>query len=212
MFGLEHSLILPPTWSLGLECTFYLVFPFFFFAPTSLKIVISTFSFVVYILAFVGFLNTDFFGYRLLPGTFVFFSAGYWIASRNIKVVSSIWLGLLLLFVIVLYFSKFGGMQYNFEVTLGGLVGIIAVYLLSSIKRNWVDEYLGNLSYGVFLSHFFLLFIARRFDVNPIFVVPVGAIALSVLTFETVERPFDRWRRGRRICGLRSEAGRPSND
>ncbi|MDR2013974.1 MAG: acyltransferase [Rhodanobacter sp.] len=76
MFGLQHALYIPQAWSLGLEFTFYLFFPIFWFSVRWLKFVLVMISTGIAIAAFCKVFNTDWFGYRLLPGTFFIFVAG----------------------------------------------------------------------------------------------------------------------------------------
>jgi peptidoglycan/LPS O-acetylase OafA/YrhL len=79
--GLATFLILPPTWSLGLELVFYLTFPFIFFSRS--KKIFSLLSCLVFIVAYLGIINTDIFGYRLLPGVLFIFITGSYIAEIN---------------------------------------------------------------------------------------------------------------------------------
>lgn len=52
---------------------------------------------------------------------------------------------------------------FNAEVTLGIAVGIPLVYLLTKLKFHRMDEFLGNISYGVFLNHFVVMYLLRGF-------------------------------------------------
>ncbi|WP_348539571.1 acyltransferase [Rhizobium sp. rho-1.1] len=194
MFGLEHALYLPPAWSLGLEVSFYLFFPSFFLANERTKYMMAAASVAVFLLAFSGSINTDWFGYRLLPGTFFIFAIGSWLARGNTRVA----LGATALFatlLIVCLIPSIGVRSYNAEVALGGILGVFAVSSLTRLKRNRVDDYLGNISYGVFLNHFMFIFIYQRYGIGLNLFLPVFSVLLSAATFELVESPSIKWRR-----------------
>jgi peptidoglycan/LPS O-acetylase OafA/YrhL len=79
-------------------------------------------------------------------------------------------------------------------VTLGTALGIPAVYWLSRLKYHRADEFLGNLSYGVFLNHFVLIywlhgFWSGTYDAAIILAVLLVAFLCSGLTYYCIERP-----------------------
>jgi peptidoglycan/LPS O-acetylase OafA/YrhL len=198
MFGVVHQIYVPPAWTLGLEATFYLVFPFFWLLPKRWKYIPIGGSILVFTAAFFGFINTDWYGYRLLLGTFFIFAAGAALAdpkaiSRNFPKVVMTLSGVAAL--VTFYSPRLFAFRYNMEVTTGAVIGVGAVTLLRNFRFSAVDEFLGNLSYGVFLNHFLLIFIADRFRINYCLFVPVGSVALSVISYKLVERPALNWRR-----------------
>lgn len=76
MFGVTLPEILPPAWSLGLEMCFYLLIPFLILYK--MRGVAFTLSVTVFMGASLGYLDTDIYGYRLLPGVlFIFLGGSY---------------------------------------------------------------------------------------------------------------------------------------
>nr|BFE97247.1 hypothetical protein GCM10020185_77830 [Pseudomonas brassicacearum subsp. brassicacearum] len=71
MFGITVPEILPPAWSLGLEMCFYLLIPFLILYKT--RGIAFALSVTVFMVASLGYLDTDIYGYRLLPGVLFIF-------------------------------------------------------------------------------------------------------------------------------------------
>jgi peptidoglycan/LPS O-acetylase OafA/YrhL len=201
MFALNHAVYVPPAWSLGLELTFYLLFPFFWLLPKKAKYVALATSILVFTMAYFGVINSNWFGYRFIPGTFFIFIAGASLAvpaalpARYALMAAA---GMTVAFIGLLLFPTIRALPYNFEVTLGAAIGITAIAWLKRYPRIGWDEYLGNLSYGVFLSHYLFIFIADRFGIDRWLIVPIGALASAVLTYELVEKPVLKVRRSLR--------------
>ncbi|MGJ5136301.1 acyltransferase family protein [Bradyrhizobium oligotrophicum] len=196
MFGLEHALIIPPAWSLGLEVTFYIVFPFFLGLQRGAKVMAIAASVVVFCAAFAGFIDTDWFGYRLLPGLFFIFATGSALAQRKWPpaLTLSFACGAMLL---LLFLPNMYTKLYNKEVVAGIIVGIPAVYLLGRIPFSSFDELMGNLSYGVFLNHFLLLRVINHFDGSRM-LVPLLSLGLAWISYALIERPALQLRRNLR--------------
>jgi peptidoglycan/LPS O-acetylase OafA/YrhL len=198
MLGLDQ-LFMPQGWSLGLELCFYLAVPFYLLAGSRWRGAILAASLAVFALATLGVVNTDYWGYRLLPGTFFIFAAGIALARADATParfallvalgMAAAWIGLKLL-APALYVLPFTA-----EVLLGGALGIPLVALLAKLRFSRLDDYLGDLSYGVFLNHFILIWIAERYALAPWLVVPLGSLLLSALTYRIVEQPALRFRR-----------------
>lgn len=198
--GSDQFTLLPPAWSLGAEIQFYLLMPFLLWWRTRLPAFLIALA--VFFAATWGILNTDFFGYRLLPGVLVFFligSALYDVSAKNTQawhLPALVALGVGAVTLILLQ----GGhllLPYNKETLFGLLVGVPLLGFLARLPQHWLDNRLGDLSYGVFLNHFLLQW--------GVFGVPSGAmqlsayillsVALSYLTQKMVEQPVLRWRK-----------------
>jgi peptidoglycan/LPS O-acetylase OafA/YrhL len=100
------------------------------------------------------------------------------------------------------------GLPYTKETLIGLVFGIAALHLLAPRRRQAVDEHLGELSYGVFLNHFLLIWLGLGPQ------GPAGwagfvalSCALAWLTWIVAERPVMTWRRRLR----RAKAPRPDH-
>jgi len=196
----DKWLIMPQGWSLGLEMTFYLVLPLILaFRVRGLAFALSM---VVFILACVGTISTNTWSYRLLPGTLFIFLCGSYMFNGSIK-ERRIALGSSMAVCTALFLgSKFVpqlGWPENSEVLVGVLVGIPLVYWITSIKSAKLDAFLGNLSYGIYLNHFFLMWLAEYFKLKfqsaefMVFMF-VATNIFAAFSFYAIERPVIRLR------------------
>lgn len=195
---LGGCLLIPQAWSLGLEVSFYLLIPFILTIGGFRIAFVSSLS--VFLCAYFGIIHTEFFGFRLLPGTLFIFLCGSMIFENRkhallIGPIILIWVGAFLLFI----FTK---NNYMKEVLLGFVVGLPIVWLLRNQKvPREIDEWMGNMSYGVFLNHFLIiwgmqkLFGWHNFDSIKLIAMLLASVIFSMVTFMLVEKPILKLRR-----------------
>ena len=204
MYLLPHSLYMPQTWSLGLEVLFYASFPVLLLLK--LRLVATVLSVSVFLFAVSGAINTDIFGYRLLPGTLFMFLLGSFIYEARSRGLPGwlwgAWLACLLLLVATLAVPALDR-PYTKEVVLGLVLGLPMMWLLRHQPTGRIDAIAGDLSYGVFLNHNAVIYflISRGIGVDkPVWAVAIIAICvgLAYLSYVAVEAPFIRLRRAMR--------------
>jgi len=157
-----HWSLLPPAWSLGLELQAYILLPFVVFYRKS-KMTLAGISLIVFFAANFNLLDTSLFGYRLLPGVFFIFILGSCI-YKNVRspqtadgfdrLFPKIALMLCAFGVVGVYLD--GGMHRLFaiEVLFGTMISIpIVTFCARSRLKLPFDRLLGEMSYGIFLSH-----------------------------------------------------------
>ena len=197
--------LLPAGWSLGLESFFYLSFPFVLALPKVYRNAILVVSIAIFCLGYAGVLNFDRWSYRLLPGVMFVFLAGSAIADAKLYVrhypliVFCLTSALLL---VALFTPALSAVWLLKEVLVGIVAGIPMVFILSRFRSGKLDQLLGNLSYGVFLNHIFVLWIyvwifgpIPEGDYRAVLVVLTVATALSYVSFTFVENNFLKIRR-----------------
>jgi peptidoglycan/LPS O-acetylase OafA/YrhL len=156
MYFSTGSMIIPQAWSLGPEFLFYLILPLTMCGKYVFNTVtLGYLSFLFFLVPYFGILNTDYFGYRFLIGTFWIFVIGVTYSNKknSFKIFRKI-IGLSagILFVVSLLDKEIGSRHYNREV----LSGVIIYIILNETKvvRNLkFDRAIGDLSYGIFLNH-----------------------------------------------------------
>lgn len=181
--------------------TFYIVIPFIVIFLKDWQIYcLSLLSFVIFLFAFNNTVNTDTYGYRLLPGTLFIFLYG-WLLNKNTQSSRYFrYLMFLMVFLLAITLflkdSKFYSYPYNKEVIIGFISGSIIVGVIKNIRFSSWDEFFGNISYGVFLNHFIVIWLLEVFlkrkvtGYLEIFFLLLISITLSIFSFYFIERPF----------------------
>ena len=198
MFLNPQTLFIPQAWSLGLELTFYALVPFLLWKWNWNRIyVIAAMSMCAFLLPYLGIVNPFWYGYQLLPAIIFIFIIGISVGDPSARrrttylVSCRLYSGVLLL---NLYSdSRLYEMQFNKEVLMGTFV---ATWLIPNVSNNSskFDDWLGNMSYGVFLNHVLIATLMEEFIpqlrarvVGAIFLVAVSII-LSDISFDVVEK------------------------
>lgn len=201
--GSDSFTLIPPAWSLGAELQFYLLAPFMLLWPR-VGFALAAASLGVHALAWLGRLNTDWFGYRLLPGILWVFGVGmvlfHWHRQHPRRAA---WLAgsAPMLALCVYAWLRSRGLHaapYHQEVLIGWGLGIPLVHLLATRRPGALDQWAGDVSYGVFLNHFlliWLLFPGPGHTPAQWGALAACAIALSALSQRWIERPVLAWRR-----------------
>lgn len=200
MFGITAWDVLPPAWSLGLEAFFYAVIPFLLI--WKIRAYAFALSVIVFAFACLGYIHSDIYGYRLIPGVLFMFLCGSYIyqGSSIEKRSTYVAAACSLLAFISIALNIIPRAPYNAEVTAGLAIGVPVIYALSKLGRHKVDEFLGNISYGVFLSHFVVIRAAevigyKIFDTLTISIILIASFVCSGMSYYLIERPALRLRR-----------------
>lgn len=155
--------LVPTAWSLGAELQAYLILPFVIFMKP-IKVISGILSLIVFIIASIGIISPDFYGYRLLPGILFIFIIGTCIFINQHKgekadsfdkyyPLFSFFILVMLLF----YLGYNDKLQERFvrETILGTMIGMPIVIFCSKYNQKIkLDHLLADMSYGLFLSHF----------------------------------------------------------
>jgi peptidoglycan/LPS O-acetylase OafA/YrhL len=205
--GSDAFTLIPPAWSLGAELQFYLLVPFMLIFPR-FGVVAAMVSAGVHVLALHGKLNTDWYGYRLLAGVLWVFGIGmllfHWQRSRPAWARAVAMAAPVLALAVYAYLRSRGlhAAPYHQEVLVGWGVGVPLVHWLSQRRSGAWDHWAGDVSYGVFLNHFLLIWLLFPAPVHTpaqLAVLAACSLCLSALSQRFIERPVLAQRRQLRV-------------
>jgi peptidoglycan/LPS O-acetylase OafA/YrhL len=171
--GQDRFTLIPPAWSLGLELQYYLLAALLLHRlPLPVRWGLTGASLLVWLCASAGAIHTDWWGYRLLPGTVFIFLAGAALHARSAEGrklgVEPLLAGVGGVAVLLAISMGYWGVApFNRETACGVLAGLGAIFVLAGLKRQRWDDYLGHLAYPVFLNHFLLLWVFGHFGITP---------------------------------------------
>ncbi|MDP3760613.1 MAG: acyltransferase [Ramlibacter sp.] len=201
--GADAFTLIPPGWSLGAELQFYLVVPIMLLWPR-VGVAMAAVSLGLQVAAWHGVLNTDWYGYRLLAGVLWVFGLGMVMfhAHRHRPALATAlaWGAPVLALLVYLYLRRLGlhTAPYHQEVLLGWGIGAPLLHWAGRFKGGRIDHVAGDVSYGVFLNHFLLLWLLFPApDRTPVqlALLALCSFVLSWATQRWLERPVLAWRR-----------------
>lgn len=203
--GADQFTLVPPAWSLGAELQFYLVAPLMLLWPR-VGIALALLSLGVHVAALHAVLNTDWYGYRLLAGVLWVFGAGMlmfrWHQSRPRLAAALAWGAVPAALAVWLYLRARGLhlAPYHLEVLLGWGAGLPLLHLLARRPASALDQWAGDVSYGVFLNHFLLIWLLSPQAWGPLqwLLLASCSVTLSWITQRWLERPVLARRRNLR--------------
>jgi peptidoglycan/LPS O-acetylase OafA/YrhL len=202
-------IVIVPAWSVASEITFYLIAAVAF---KGWRGIVTVFLCALALNLVVHFARID--GTsdsaKFAPSMLVYFALGGlgYIAYTHVRdlpfqtraQLASIPATIILLVYLIKFhgFQKLGGGdKYTLMWSLFLCVACMTPFLFSLTERSKVDRLIGDLSYGVYLSHQAFFNIAGMLQLNEIttdLVVPLITIGFSALIVLLVDRPLSRWR------------------
>lgn len=194
--GQDAFTLLPPAWSLGAELQFYLIIPWLLLSVLVRSIVLAI-SLCIFMLAQGSVINSDTYGYRLLLGMLFIFYVGIWIQQQRRFWVAIIGLLALVYAVWLIHYQL--TTSYLREVALGLGIGCLLILLLEKTKPKQaalkkLDKWLGNLSYGVFLFHFPVIWLVSYWQITQpgltVLLVLLLSSILAHIGHYALERPL----------------------
>ncbi len=168
-----HRLIIPLSWAIALIVQFYIVAPFLLVSKRRM-VIASALSMVVFLISFLGYLNNEAFGYRLLPGTLFIFLAGsllYSLKNKSLTRTKSsalvflvfAWVVSAVLIACLWAYPRLD-VRYSADVLIGFFFGLPLLHYLGRFNvKSRMGSLLGRLSYGVLLSHFMVIWFFEMF-------------------------------------------------
>lgn len=187
-------------WALGLECTFYLMAPFFVRMKTLQIILIAVLLLMLRQFTLSYGLDHDPWNYRLFPFELPLFLTGIILyrvfekINTNKKYFSS-YVALLPLFLLLLNNQQFCGLKFNYQFV---ILFIPLIFLLT--KNSKIDRLIGEFSYPIYIAHFLIK--DNLYSISNKVWLPFGFggglfiyTMLFAIPLILLDRYCDRWRR-----------------
>lgn len=211
-YPLYRGLFVPQAWSLGIELCFYLVAPFVLRNRKRTLILFVISGFIRFFAFSIGFAKTDPWTYRFFPFELALFMLGA-LSHQSLlefwkkKVETYSWLPVIGTASILLILTSYGLIEGVVKDS-KPLILIAAVALLLPLaflfqRTSRVDNFLGELSYPVYIGHLFVIssisylsqYIIFLGKFNHIFLVIVLALLLAMVLKVGVVDPCEQIRR-----------------
>jgi peptidoglycan/LPS O-acetylase OafA/YrhL len=193
-------LLVPQAWSLGVELMFYGIAPFLLRRSTMWILAIAILSTAIRVLLAARGFRHDPWLYRFFPSELAVFLAGA-LAYRAYRAGVALTTGgrarcLLGGYVaLLLVYSLIPSVPE--PVKRFGMVLLLAIALptlFSLTKDSKLDNYIGRLSYPIYISHVLLLGVARYAGSFRAVALMLISVAVALVLVRFVEDPVDRWR------------------
>lgn len=194
-------ILVPQAWTIGLEIMFYIIAPFLVRKNIKLIVLLIIGSILLRCFLYFGLdLRHDPWTYRFFPTELVFFLSGtvsyhLYKRFRSLEVKD---LFLKIIWILVLAFTVFYG-KINFEFKellylLFFFISLPFVFILT--KNSKRDLFIGELSYPIYISHFFFITIMKSsdlpfwggFGLNVCMVTILFAFVLNKLVAKKIEK------------------------
>lgn len=203
----------PPGWSLSLELMFYFIAPFLVRRGLTTIAMLILASLLLRAFIYSMGLYHDPWTFRFFPTEIAFFlfgSLSYRLYKRFNEFKSGNLLGLAALVLILAYtvffeyITVYTEAQYfvkQWAYYLMMALGVPAIFHLT--KNNKLDNYLGEFSYPLYISHIFVLYgttykVLERADTTNIYLITLAAtLIFTGLLVHFVVKPIERLRLGR---------------
>lgn len=201
--GSDEFTLIPPAWSLGAEVQFYLMAPFILIWPRRM-LAAGLVSLGFYLAALGSLIHSDWFGFRLLPGTLLFFLLGAYLQQlhhrqQKTRAAALATAVALLAAVAIVVLQRLGLLPHTFhvETLLGLMLGVVLLCALAPLARTRWDNLAGDISYGVFLNHFLIMWTVFPGGVSTAQLPALLALSITLawLTQRYMEQPLLKLRR-----------------
>jgi len=206
-------LFIPQAWSLGVELLFYVIAPFILNRGFKIVLPLIIVSILLRYILYYGFnLQNDPWLYRFFPTELSFFLLGY----ISFRLVSRIHLInnktqitiLSLLAFLTIVFPLIPAVKLSFipfqlkEIFYFSLITISIPILFNKLKKNRIDNKIGELSFPVYISHMLIGAVSNSLPLSYFHnstLIAFLSILFSLILIQYVSVPLEKYRQSRLI-------------
>lgn len=205
-------LLLPQAWTLSIEITFYLLAPWIVKRNVKLLIVLLVLSLGLRLFIYEGLgLKQDPWNYRFFPMELALFLMGAIAYKLYVRIKSMPPERLFLVALFVLFITlvfQFIPIRFIMKQWIYYFVVMFSLpYLFIYSKNSRIDRRIGELSYGIYISHLFVIslmtvisyeFVEHARQMRYLGIITVAfSVVFAVCLYKYVQIPIDRYREGR---------------
>lgn len=202
---LYSFLFIPQAWTIGIELMFYLVAPLILRKSFKVVTPLIIASAAIRIYLFRHGLDFDPWSYRFFPAELLFFLLGNvsYIIFKKIRTLGlkksylNLATGYMLAFTLLYDLLSFPGKEYAYFLSF-----VIALPLAFQLTKRWKrDQYIGELSYPVYISHLFVFGLAGAIKLPMLgqsgLILGLATVIFSVILNEAIAKRVEKIRQKR---------------
>ena len=199
-YPLIRYMLMPVSWSVSLEFSFYIIAPFILRKNNRWVHVLFVLSLLSNVLANYYGLNRGNWRFRFFPSTLIFFLTGYYayrlyVFMENHKYKKEYANIVLLCMIVLLTIILNLDIPYLYRVSFLLTVGLLLIpYIFYSFKINRYDRYIGELSYPLYLIHPIFIGINEIIGINSNVFIIVGSLLGSIICYKFFIAQLERRR------------------
>lgn len=194
--------LFPQGWTLAVELTFYLIAPFIARRKMAVILLLIAISLSIRLFLLTKGFDYDPWNYRFFPSELLFFLMGI-LAYRALPMVKSINPQYLIypLILVFLFTLVYGFIPTDYKYLAYLLVFFFTLPFIFILTKDWKkDSFIGELSYPIYISHFFILIVLQQFKIEITgSTLSVLTVLFSLLLNELVAKRIERFRKYRSI-------------
>lgn len=195
--SLGGYMLIPQAWTLGIELTFYIIAPFLTRQRVAVVLAVMLASlFCKFIMFPAAGIPPDIMGYRFFPFELIFFCLGilayyiYRVVSQR-KISKRHAIPILPILIAAYCIPQPDSSYWTRYPALAAAIPFL--FLLT--KNNRIDRWIGELSYPIYILHILTFYMITQFTAwTTEGAGAVITVALSILMYQLVDKPLDRWR------------------
>ena len=206
-----HLLLCPPAWSLSLELMFYAIAPFLIRRRLSVVLILMALAFTARIVIYSKGYYYDPWTYRFFPLELFFFLSGnvayrIYKYAQGMKVTRKVGIIMLISSLIFLFVFNFIPITNYIKQYMFYFFFIFSIpFIFQYTKRSSADRFIGELSYPVYIIHWFILsyFLPIIHHFYPYseglqgLLATIFSIGFSYLIIKVLIKPIDNYREKR---------------
>lgn len=185
-FPLYKLIYIPQAWTIGVEISFYLIAPFLIKKSNKVLISILLLSLSIRLLLYINGMKYDPWTHRFFPNEIAFFIMGMLtyrllykskLENKYLQVFRSYSLIIAILMTVVYQFINHDIYKYFYILTIAFLVP----FIFEKYKNNKFDNFIGELSYPIYISHITLYIILQQVSSTVAFSNGLTLILVSII-------------------------------